>query len=251
MKNKIGLVVLSLFCQFCVGQTLTRKPVLGQVVNDSIPLENGVVFNINSKTGSVIKPHGYFSILAKDNDTLVISSLAFKSKKIILTKKLLALPLLRVKLEAYTNQLLEVFVYSKKIVHPVEGNTQKYVDQLYSDDEKSSPKNIAMPADGTIEKGMDFVRIYKDVFKILKKNNPEKTDFASEMNFTEVAMKRVSYAFFTNTLNLKDDEISLFLVYCENDSKSRTLLKPESEFQLMDFLIIKNKEFKRIITFGK
>jgi hypothetical protein len=64
-------------------------------------------------------------------------------------------------------------------------------------------------------------------------------------------MKRVSYDFFTNTLKLNDDEIRLFLVFCENDSKAKTLLKPESEFELMDFLITKNKEFKRITTFGR
>jgi hypothetical protein len=50
-------------------------------------------------------------------------------------------------------------------------------------------------------------------------------------------------------LNLKDDEIKLFLVFCENDSKSRTLMQPSAEFQLMDFLITKNKEYKKITTF--
>jgi hypothetical protein len=34
-----------------------------------------------------------------------------------------------------------------------------------------------MPRDGSIEYGTDFVRIYKDVLKILRKNNPEKVDF--------------------------------------------------------------------------
>jgi len=57
--------------------------------------------------------------------------------------------------------------------------------------------------------------------------------------------------FFTNTLNLKEDEIGLFLVFCENDSKSKTLQKPESQFELIDFLITKNREFKRITTFEK
>lgn len=251
MKSKIGILILGLFCQFCFGQTLTRKPLHGQVVNDSIKLENGIVFNVNSKTGSVIKAQGFFSILAKVNDTLVFSSLTFKSKKIVLTAKQIAAPILRVKVEAYANQLLEVFVYAKKGIKPIEGNSQKYVDRQYFDDEKSSPKNRTMPPDGSIENGVNFVRIYKDVLKILRKNNPERTDFVTETNFTEVAMKRVSYSFFTNTLKLKDEEIRLFLVFCENDSKAKTLLKPESEFELIDFLITKNKEFKKITTFAK
>jgi len=189
--------------------------------------------------------------LAKVNDTLVFTSLTFKPRKIILTAKQIAAPILRVRVEAYTNELQEVFIYTKKGIKPIEENSQKYVDMQFYDDGKSSPKNTTMPPDGSIENGVNFVRIYKDVLKTLRKNNPERTDFVTETNFTEVAMKRVSYSFFTNTLNLKDNEISLFLVFCENDSKAKTLLKPEAEFELIDFLISKNKGFKRIITFEK
>lgn len=250
MKNKIVILVLCLCCQFCFSQ-LTRKTLYGQVVNDSIKLENGIVFNVNSKTGTVINQQGFFSILAKVKDTLVFSGLTFKSKKIVLTQKEISTPLLRVKLDAFVNLLPEVVVYGDKKINPISGNSQKYVDMQYFDDEKSSPKNRTMPSDGSIEKGMDFVRIYKDVLKTLRKNNPEKTDFTSDKSFTELVMNKVSYSFFANTLNLNDDEIGLFLVFCENDSKSKIVMKPGNEFQVMDFLITKNKEFKRITTFEK
>ncbi|MFV8387866.1 hypothetical protein [Flavobacterium sp. LB1P62] len=250
MKNKIVILVLCLCCQFCYSQ-LTRKTLYGQVVNDSIKLENGIVFNVNSKTGTVINQKGFFSILAKAKDTLVFSGLAFKSKKIVLTQKEMTTPLLRVKLDAFVNLLPEVMVYGNKNLNPVSENTQKYVDKQYFDDAKSSPKNRTMPSDGSIEYGMNFVRIYKDVLKALKKNNPERTDFMSDKGFTEQVMKRMSYSFFTDTLALNDDEIGLFLIFCENDSQSKIVMKPEKEFQLMDFLITKNKEFKRITTFEK
>ena len=250
MKNKIVIAVLCLFFQFSFGQSLTRIPLYGQVVNDSIKVENGIVFNVNSKTGTVINSQGFFTILAKVNDTLVFSSLAFKSKKIKLTQKEFSSTPLRVKLGILTKQLVEVVVHAKRTLHPIEeGNSQKYVDMQFFDDEKSSPKNTAMPASGGVQNGMNFVRMYQDVLKILKKNNPERADFISPMGFTEVVMKRVSYDFFTHTLHLKDDEIGLFLIFCENDSQSKILYKPESQFELIDFLITKNKEFKRITTF--
>ena len=252
MKTKIGILILFLSFQFCSAQILTRIPLYGQVVNDSIKIENGLVFNVNSKTGTVINSKGFFSILAKVNDTLVFSSLAFITKKIKLSQKDFSAPYLRVKLEILTKQLVEVVVYAKKTIHPIEeGNSQKIVDMKFFDDEKSSPKNTAMLPDGTIPNGINFVRMYKDVLKILKINNPERADFISPIGFTEVVMKRVSYTFFTNTLNLKEDEIGLFLVFCENDSKSETLQKPESQFELIDFLITKNRDFKRIATFEK
>ena len=52
---------------------------------------------------------------------------------------------------------------------------------------------------------MNFVRMYKDILKVLKIKNPERTDFITPSSFTEVAMKTVSYTFFTNTLNLNED----------------------------------------------
>ena len=57
--------------------------------------------------------------------------------------------------------------------------------------------------------------------------------------------------FFTNTLKLKSNEVGLFLDYCENDPKSKTLLQEKDEFMLIDFLITKNEEFKRFTTFEK
>ena len=249
MKTKTAILILSLVCQFCFSQIETRKSLKGQVRNDLVPVENVIVFNVNSKIGKVVNQYGFFDVMAKVNDTLVFSSLAFKSKKIVLTEKEFIDPQLVVKMEVFTNELAEVLVSAKKELSPISGNTQKYVDINYFDDEKSSPKNTTMPRDGSIKYGMDFVRIYKDVLKILRKNNPEKADFYKDTSFSELALKRINYSFFANTLKLNDDEIKLFLVFCENDPKSRTLMHPSDEFQLIDFLITKNKEYKKITAF--
>lgn len=251
MNSKIGVLVLFLCCQFCFGQVLTSKTLHGKVVNDSIAIENGLVFNINEKTGGVIDQKGHFSILAKVKDTLVFSSLGFKTKKVVLTESEISSSFFRVKLNAIANQLLEVVVHAKYSDQPEFANTQKIVDKEYFDDDQSSPTNNLMMPTGTGENGIDVLRVYKMIFRNLKKNNPDKTDFVSDMSFTSVAMKSVSYSFFTNTLKLDDDEIGLFLLFCENDPKSRTFLGPNEQFQIMDFLISKKKEFEKITTFEK
>ncbi|MFQ3173018.1 MAG: hypothetical protein ACI9WT_002045 [Flavobacterium sp.] len=251
MKIKIVLLIVSLSTQFCFSQVESRMSLKGQVRNDLVPVENVVVFNVNSKTGTIVNSYGFFQIMAKVNDTLVFSSLAFKSKRIVLSEKEFIVPQFIVKIDVFTNELAEVLILAKKDVNPTSGGTQKYVDVQYFDDERSSPENMTMPRDGSIEKGIDFVRIYKDVLKILRKNNPEKVDFYKDTSFSELALKRVNYSFFANTLKLNDDEIKLFLVFCENDPKSRGLMAPSDEFQLIDFLVSKNKEYKRITTFEK
>jgi hypothetical protein len=252
MKTKvIIIIIISLFSQFCISQTESRTALEGQVRNDLVPVENVIVFNANLKTGIIVNNYGFFTIMAKVSDTLVFSSLAFKSKKIVLSEKEFLMSRFVVNMDIFTNELAEVLILAKKEVNPISGGTQKYVDIQYFDDEKSSPKNSTMLRDGSIEMGMDFVRIYKDVLKILRKNNPEKIDFYKDTSFSELALERVNYSFFANILKLKDDEIKLFLVFCENDPKSRSLMAPSNEFQLIDFLVSKNKEYKRITTFEK
>ena len=253
MKTLTGILILFLSCQLGFGQVLTRKPLQGMVVNDSVTIESGLVFNLNAKTGVLISSKGYFSVMAKVKDTLVFSSLGFKSKRIVISQTDLNSSFFRVKLDAVAKQLLSVVVYAKHGPHSDFGNTQKIVDTQYFDDNQNSPDNILMMPTGTGDpNAMDVIRVYNKIFKNLFKNNPEKADLVSDVGFTTVAMNRISYSFFTDQLKLKDDQVGLFLMFCENDPKSKTFVNTTSqEFEIMDFLITKNTEFRNITTFEK
>ena len=209
-------------------------------------IENVIVFDVNSKNGTVVNQYGYFTLNAKVQDTLVFSSLTFKSKRVILKEEDFINKVLVVNLEIFTNELSEVLILAKKQLNPVQGGTQKYVDMKFFDDEKSSPKNKTMLPMLDLENGTDFARIYKDVIKVLRKDNPKKTDFYQDTSFSELALSALNYSFFSNTLALKDDEIKLFLVFCENDPNSRAVMSRTDQFKLMDFLISKNREYKEI-----
>nr|WP_315231788.1 hypothetical protein [uncultured Flavobacterium sp.] len=251
MKTKIRILCLIFFCQLSFGQNGSRKSLHGQFVNESALVDNGYVFNLNSKTRTFISDQGFFDILAKAKDTLLVSSASFKSKKIVIRDDDFSKPLFVVNLEAQTTLLKEVIVKRKAEIKPITGNSQGIVDLQFFDDVKSSPVNRTMPSDGSIENGMDFVRIFKMVSKVFKNDSAKKADLNSNVDFSDVVSKGIDNYFFTNTLKLKKEEIGLFLDYCENDPKSKSLLKQEDEFLLIDFLITKNEEFKRITTFEK
>lgn len=251
MKTTIKILCLLFFCQLSFGQNGNRKSLHGQFVNELALVDNGYVFNLNSKTRTFISNQGFFDILAKAKDTLLVSSPSFKSKKIVLHEKDFLKPLFVVALETQTTLLKEVIVRGKTDLKPAIGSTQKIVDMQFTDDAKSSPVNRTMPSDGTIENGMDFVRMFKMVSKLFKKESADQAGLNEQVDFSDVVSKGLDRYFFTNTLNLKSEEISLFLDYCESDPKSKSLLKQEDEFLLIDFLISKNEEFKRITIFGK
>jgi hypothetical protein len=236
MKNIFRFLILLLSCQLSYSQVLTRKALHGKIVNEAAVIESGLVFNINSQTGDVVDNKGVFSILAKVNDTLLVTSLGFKSKKIVLKKADFSSSFYTITLEAVANELLNVVVYAKHVPHF--DNTQQIVDKQYYDDSQSSPNNNLMMPTGTGDpNAMDVIRVYKKVFKSLFKDNPDKEDFVTDMSFRSVAMHSVSYSFFTDKLKMNDDQIALFLVYCENDPKSKTYLNANQQFEIMDFLI--------------
>lgn len=245
MKNNLVVLVVCLFCQIVIGQNGSRKPLHGQVKNDFLAIESGYVMNINANIRTFIGSGGLFDIMARPKDTLLFSGLAFQSKKIVLTEKDCAEVLFVAKLDLVSNQLKEVVVHKELKVKSLQGGSQGIVDMQFEDDLQSSPENKVSLSDQTIKYGMDFVRIFKDVKKALRKNEEIKEEAISDIAFTEYAKDNFTKDFFTKTLSLKPDEIELFLMYCSNDPQSKQLVKPDQKFELIDFMINKNKEFKK------
>ncbi|RED22025.1 hypothetical protein BD847_3522 [Flavobacterium cutihirudinis] len=245
MKNKLGVFVVCLFCQIALGQNGTRRSLHGQVVNSSLAIESGYVMNINAKSRTFIGAGGLFDILAQPKDTLLFTGMAFQSKKIVLTEKDCNEILLVVPLDLVNNQLKEVVVQKELKVKSLGVGSQAIVDMQFEDDQQSTAKNIAMYSDQTIKYGTDFVRIFKDVKKLLKKKEDVKEEEISDIAFVAYSKSNFKPDFFTKTLGLKEDEIDLFLMYCSNDPESKRHLNPDQKFELIDFLINKNKEFQK------
>lgn len=245
---KIIVLAMCLFFQFCLGQAAERVPLHGQVLYDSVNVEGGYVFNLTLKIKTLIGLNGYFDILAKKNDTLLVSSLAFQSRKLILTPADLQNSLYIVKLETFTNTLKEVTITKTRI--PYLGSKQEIIDTPYFDDSQSTAKNSSVPL-YKIENGFNFLKIARLVgdFVTTQKDSKEEKNYYE--NFKEAALKNASSKFFTNSLDLRDDEIDLFLLYCESDKKSKQFLGANNQFNLIDYLLTKKQEYNRITTFTK
>ncbi len=242
----IYTIILLTFIQFGFSQFTDRVLLKGQVYCDSVKVENVVVFNINSKKGNIVKNDGNFEINAVTRDTLVFSSINFFTKKIVLEKEDFSENPFIVKLELKITNLAEVTVENNNAKYnKISENTQKYVDRQYINDEKSHLRNRNINV-GVTENGTDIVRLFKDVVKLFKSKNPKQADYFVDVSFTELVLQKVKYNYFINTLKLKDEEIRLFLVYCENDSVAKDLSRYKTTFELMDFLFNKNKEFTAI-----
>ncbi|TRX38751.1 hypothetical protein FNW52_01525 [Flavobacterium sp. ZT3R18] len=248
MKSKLGIVVLFLVGQYCIAQTQVRKPLHGQVINDSIAVENGYVFNLNSKVTTFIGINGFFDILAMPKDTLLVTSLALKAKKMVLVDVDFKEKLYVVKTELFNNQLKEVVV-GKKITPKIAGS-QEIVGMKFTGDRQSSLVNRTMPLYGIVN-GVDFVAIFGVVADWLKKKDKKKLHKSADGNFIDKVQRDFKPEFFKNTLKLKEEEINLFLVFCDTDENAKRISNANDAFRMMDFLIIKNNAFKKLAQSSK
>ena len=192
--------------------------------------------------------NGFFDILAKPKDTLLITSLALKSKKVILVDLDFKEKLYVVKMELFNNQLKEV-VIGQKITPKIAGS-QEIVDTEFIDGSQSSPINRTMAYDG-LENGLDFIRVGKMVARLFKQKNKEKVPSVSEEFFIDKVQRQFGTYFFTNTLKLKEEEINLFLIFCDSDENAKKISNSNNTFQMIDFLITKNIAFKKLVQLNK
>ncbi|MGV9003158.1 hypothetical protein [Flavobacterium sp.] len=238
MKKYLYLALLCL-SQIAFSQSLLRKNLKGQIVNDSIKVDNVVVFNINAQKGTAVFADGSFEIEVRENDTLFFSSLSFLPEKIVVSNREIEKGILVVPLEAFINKLQEVVVKSR--IKPNLDSNRNIIDTQYTKDSKSSIKNPYVYT-GEIENGMDFMRIFKDIGRVFKKKKQDKQ--AQEIIFTDLVMKKIDYDFYKTTLKLKDEEIRLFLFFCEKGEHDFQKFNTKTNFEIMNFLIDKNKEYQ-------
>lgn len=261
MRNNYTLLFFLLIFQLSMGQFVPREIIRGQIISDNIPIENVTIFNVSTNKGAVSDAVGYFALYAKPTDTLLFSSVIFKSKKLILTENDFKVIVLKIKLDQYINELDEVIVSPTTLTGDLEKdaknikvtmvdpklNSGEISSMEMESDQFSTVKNKAMLPDGSMEYAMDFMKIGKLVGKWLTGDKPKKeVVFTSDKIFQEAVKDKFTYHFFTNTLGLKSDEIGLFLAFCDKDKSVNSLLAVNKEIDLIDYLINKSVEYKKL-----
>lgn len=259
-KNNLLSFFLLLAINVVFAQQIPREILNGQIVGDSLAgIPNVNVTNISTKKYVISDNQGYFTIYAREKDTLVFSNMAFESKKIVLTKANFNVHVMRVKLQSFINPLDEVVISPYALTGNLETDdknikviTLEPVDvklaltTRFEDDTESSPANTLMPGYVDTKYMTDFMALGKMLFGTISDSKPVSKEivFVPKKIFAEAVRERFPESFFVNTLQLQPDEIGLFLNYCENTPNIRVLLDPKKEFTLIDVLIQKSKEYR-------
>jgi hypothetical protein len=210
---------------------------MGKVVCGKIPVEKIEIINLVSEKSTISDCQGNFTISAKSEDILVFVSTKYEYKRVFLEQDLINKNNIIVQLLIKPEELKEVVVLKMPKIKL--SNNKAYekgkLDEIVLNKLANSPKNINV---GNIENGITKIfRLYR---KKKEKSYPE---------FKEYSINIVENFFFINELKLNEDQIGLFLEFCEADPKSKTIVENYNVLSLMDFLFAKNIEFKKISAF--
>jgi len=92
--------------------------------------------------------------------------------------------------------------------------------------------------DGTIKNAINFT------YPIFDK--PKKKIEPSDDRFKKLIIASCPPEFFIKNLNISSEEKEIFIKFCDADPKSKILLEHPNILATMDFLYLKNEEFKKL-----
>ncbi|WP_396168413.1 hypothetical protein [Flavobacterium sp.] len=231
MNAKLLFTTLVFSVSFCFSQT--NKPKKGKVLCENFPLQGIEVLNLNSKRTTKTDTNGEFSIAVEVKDSLMFISKNYHYKKICIKKEDLRNNNLVINLTRKPEELEEVVVIKKK-AFPKVGFDKNIANQLTIEKAAKNPKPYGV-YDGTIENGMGLaIPIGGSRKKI------------HQIDFKELVKKNTDEKYYSEILNLKPEEIGLFLEFCDADPKSKEVLNNTNPLKLMNFLLEKNIAFKKL-----
>lgn len=240
MKRFFFVLFSLLFAVNLSAQDDGREILRGQVLyrGSNVPNENV----INSSTGraTITGDDGRFAIRAKVGDQLVFTAVNYQLEIVVVSLEIMNKKRLVVEVDEKVTELDEVVVSPENQERFLEVQNEDFKQYEYEIDRASEVENIAQSQTVRgMRDGLNFVNIFKALFQPNEQNTVERRP----LKVSEVLRQIYDDEFFVVDLRLPQDKIDAFLLYCDEEMGSQDLLRKDSEFQLIDFLVTHSKTF--------
>lgn len=110
MKKLFFLLTILFITSPSFAQEEERKPLKGKIKSQTEDLEGIYIINKNTEASVVTQQGGYFTIMAKPEDTLIFSAIQVNDKQVVVEKEHISENLFFVELEPAINMLNEVVI---------------------------------------------------------------------------------------------------------------------------------------------
>lgn len=255
IMKAINIFLLVFFVALnCYGQQ-NYKNLHGKLLNYKNAISNAAILNLNTQLGTVSNDNGEFSINVTLRDTLLITSIQYQVKKIVVTNKILnSIKPIIIQLVPSVTILNEVFV-------------QKRITGDLALDSKNKPKDKTPKSNFSINineiSAFSFKYITPDYTKPPNAEsftNPiqmngvggsasipdkrysrlrkMKNLLIQKKNFPTKIVETLGINFFVKNLKIPKDKIPDFLTYCEY----KNIIKKFYNHQLLDVIKILQNE---------
>ena len=238
-----------------LAQNSDRLNINGKIISNTNDLEGVYVVNAQTEVMTTTNADGTFSILAKEGDTLVFSSIQFKENRILLTPENFSDLNFTVKLSLVMHQLQEVIIKNYNNINAVSlgiipSGQIKYTDaerKLHTATALNATANAGSLAGGSISADPLLNFLSGRTAMLKKEVAVEKKEF-----FMKLLENMFSIEHFVERLKIPAEYVKGFEYYAvENESFTKILNsknKTSTEFLLgelavkyKDILAIENK----------
>ena len=226
MKTNNHLLILFLvLVQISFGQTSGAKEILGQVFEQSSSVVGVNIINNNTQVTAVTDENGMFSIVVKEGDVLVFSSVNLEPLKRRISVEDLSSPLIQIKMTAKQIELREVVVNDNAGINAENLGIIPHGQKSYTPAERK----LYTAKSTSIDKILNGISGRTAMLK--KEVNVEKK---------EMLFRKLEYLFdenyYTERLKISLEDIKGFQLYCVEDSEFAVSLNSKNKTMSM-FLI--------------
>jgi len=277
MIKQLALLLFVVF-SYQVHAQVVRHPIIGRVVNDSISVESIHILNKNSKKGTISNQYGVFKIPVTVNDTLVFEGIQFKTKELVITKRMFKTKTVDVQLIQNINELQTVEIKNhnltgtllndaKKVKNPVnmisknalnfgkiDFNAVDDIDAL----DRSKPPDPFTGTSAQVQAGVNLMFILRPIINGISKigqrkrakKRAKKERKKIALTIPDKIREEFGDAFFVNQLKIPKDQIAAFILYCKPKGVVN-LFMAGKKIEMIQELVDESERFKAFIKSQK
>ena len=221
-------------------QAQVRTPIKGKLLYKNTIIVAANVVNNTAQTTTITDDEGEFEIEVAEGDEIVFSSVQYRIRSVTITPEILQKNRLVVSVNENITELKEVVVTSEDFDKFLDLKEEEFKGFDYEMDKSTRVVN-RLTDDRLVNNGIDFVNIAKLIAKVISGKTEEEQ---LRLKPSEILPKVFDDVFFTQDLQLQQEEVMDFLVFVDSQMKTGALLKQSQQFQLIDYLITKSQEYR-------
>ncbi|WP_163398239.1 carboxypeptidase-like regulatory domain-containing protein [Flavobacterium fluviatile] len=239
LNNTLYCIVLFVV-QISFGQVSGSKEILGQILEQSTPVNGVNIINNNTQVTAVSDENGMFSIVAKEGDVLVFSSVNLESLKRRISIEDLETNSLRIKMSAKEIELKEVIVNENAHITAENLGIIPQGQKKYTPAERKVYTATSTSVDKILNSISGRTSMLKKEVKIEKK---------------EALFRKLEYLFeenyYTDRLKIPSEHIKGFQLYCVDNPEFAVSLNTKNKTMSMFLITGLAQEYLTIIEHEK